>query len=83
MENDALKKLISKDPSLCNSWAGGMCYYPNGFRNCKMSETEQKKLPDCMCKPGNEKIFCDKCTPDEGLLESRPKLFDVSTINGK
>lgn len=66
--------IISKDPSLCNNWAGGKCYYPNGWRK---SEADERKLPDCKCKPhGN--IMCDKCEPDTVLKESRANYFEES-----
>lgn len=76
--DEKLIKLISEDSSLCDHWAGGLCYKPEGWRNKKLSKEEEKKLPDCKCKPGEKGILCNDCRPDSVLLDSRPSLFDVS-----
>jgi len=61
MASSEIMKIISKDSSLCNNWAGGKCYSPDGFRNSKLTEEQENKLPDCICKPG--------------LYAARPLLF--------
>lgn len=74
-DKEILIKIISKDPSLCDHWSSCKCYYPEGWRNKKVSKGEEDKLPNCVCKPGNTETMCNKCKPDSVLLDSRPSLF--------
>lgn len=71
--DEKLIKIISMDASLCNNWAEGKCHYPDGWRNRKV---DIDSLQDCICKPGNKDILCDKCEPDSVLMDSRPSLFE-------
>jgi hypothetical protein len=80
---DYLLKLISKDSSLCNNWAAGKCYHPEGWRNKNISKEDESSLPDCICKPGNTEVLCDKCVPDTVLLDSRPSLFEEDSKEQK
>lgn len=71
--DDKLIKIISMDSTLCNNWAAGKCHAPEGWRDKK---ADKNILPDCICKPGNKEILCDKCRPDSVLMESKPSLFE-------
>lgn len=72
-------RIISGDPPLCDNWASGQCYYPDGFRKCTLTQEEKEKLPDCICKPGNTETICDKCRPDSVLFDSKPSWFKKET----
>ena len=38
-----IREIISKDTSLCDHWAGGTCYFPDGFRK----HNKNKSYPEC------------------------------------
>lgn len=79
-DKEALIKIISENAVLCDNWAAGRCHQPDGWRNTKLSTEQKEKLPDCICKPGNTKILCDKCRPDSVLLDCKPSWFEEKMI---
>ena len=63
-----IREIISKDTSLCDHWAGGTCYFPDGFRK----HNKNKSYPECRL---NGEI-CKKCIPDSVLYDSRPSYYE-------
>ena len=69
--DDIIKKIISKDPKLCNNWAASICYFPGGWRDSKLNS---ENLPTCICSYKGD-MMCDRCEPDRVLLECKSDYF--------